>query len=96
MSKSALDFLIQSVISKFSFRKPAHYRQIHTVHYADIYTVLCFVQERKKKKKTSQKNLQGTAAYIMQNRSTVQEQKLKQVSIHTLYYYTATVKEQKV
>lgn len=63
MSKSALDFLIQSVISEFSFRKPAHYRQIHTVHYADIYTVLYFAQERKKKKNKPEKLTRNSCLY---------------------------------
>lgn len=34
-----------------SFRKLAHYRQLHTAHYAYIYTVLYFAQEGKKKNK---------------------------------------------
>lgn len=61
-----------------------------------LISILCFNLPRRGRKKTNQKNLQGTAAYIMQNRSTVQEQKLKQISIHMLYYHTGTVKEQKV
>lgn len=50
MSKSALDFLTKKY--NISFRKLAHYRQVHTVHYAKMYTVLHFALEGKKTKQT--------------------------------------------
>lgn len=55
MSKSALDFLMKTIISVF--RKLARFRQVHTVHYTCIHTVFHLPREKKKKRKTYKEQL---------------------------------------
>lgn len=94
MSKSALDFLMKSVISFFeNWLITDKFTQ-----YTMVISILCFILPRRgrKKKNKPEKLTRNSCLYIMQNRSTMQEQKLKQISKHMLYYHTGAVKEQKV
>lgn len=58
--------------------------------YTMLVYILCFMLPKKKKKQNEK--LTRNSCLFMQNRSTMQEQKLKQISIHTLYYISVSVK----
>lgn len=55
--------------------------------YTMLVYILCFMLPKKQNEK-----LTRNSCIFMQNRSTMQEQKLKQISIHTLYYISVSVK----